>query len=91
MSERTIKRSLNASALVEVTGCGDGLTFKVNAWRKTKGGAHERYLLEISVCRGSVTQLLGELRKMHVRDRAFIQRQQARIDREVRELTQEQA
>lgn len=90
MSERTIKRRLNASALVEVTGCGDGVTFKVNPWRTTKGGTHERYLLEISVCRNSVRTILGELRKMHMRDRDRLAREQARIDREIRQLTQEQ-
>lgn len=90
MSTRKIKRRLQAS-LKEVTGCGDGVTFIVTGWRTTKAGTHESYELELTACRGAVRALLGEFRKMHHRDRAYIASQQRRIDREIGELTTEQA
>lgn len=73
-----------------IEGCGDALVFKVNAWRENKAGKHESYALELKACRYSARILLRELRKMHVRDRERIASEQARIDREIRELTQEQ-
>ncbi len=86
---RAIKRSLSANALVEVSGCGDRIVFKLTASRTTKGGTYEHYSLEIESCRHTVTQLLSAIRKMHQRDRDRLAREQARIDREIRELTQE--
>jgi hypothetical protein len=87
---REIKRSLRVSTLVEVTGCGDHVTYKLVATRETKGGTFERYTLNLEACRHSIRQLLTEIRRMHHRDRERLQGEQNRIDREIRELTQEQ-
>jgi hypothetical protein len=59
--------------------------------RLLKSGRYQCYDLELKACRYSVRQVLAQLRKMHLRDRERLERETARIEREQRELLQEQA
>ncbi len=85
MTRRDIKLKLNAH-LDGVDGCGDELTFKVRGHRTTKGGTTEFYELTLCVCRYSVLHLQRALRDMHKRDRARLENEQRRIEREITEL-----
>lgn len=77
--------------LKSIEGCGDELVFNVNAWRENKHGRYEGYTLEFRTGRCAVRTILGELRKMHLRDRERLAQEARRIEREIKELTLEQA
>lgn len=86
MTVKTQKLRL-AAHLVGIEGDRDELTFKVSAHRKTKSGVWCSYELELMCCRFAVTKLLREFKAMHVRDRARINEEFARITRELSELS----
>jgi hypothetical protein len=86
MPIREIKRKLTSGHLEAIEGSGSEVTFKFTASRDTKAGTHELYTIELKVCRWGVSQLLGKLKEMHVRDRDRIQAELVRIEREVNAL-----
>lgn len=90
MTSRFEKLAISCN-LTAIEGCGDELVFKLHGWRTTKAGTLVNYQLELKGCRHSVRQLLEELRKMHLRDRERLHREEARIVREVNSLTAEQS
>lgn len=88
MSDKPRKLNLRPS-LESIEGCGDELVFRVNAWRENKTGRYEGYVFEFRTGRCAVRAILSELRKMHLRDRARLAAEAKLIEREVRQLTEE--
>lgn len=83
---RKVNLELSVFHLERMEGDGGELVVVCQAERKTKAGTPERYFLRLKLCRFGLAELLGEVRKMHVRDRQRLAREKARIDEEINSL-----
>ena len=88
---KTDQRKLEADLQTSITlvGAGESISMEFSAWRTKESGNYERTAVKVKISRWAISRLIDELRKLHIRDRARLASEQARIEREVARLTQE--
>lgn len=88
---KTIEKKLEADLQtnIELVGAGESVVMQFNTWRQKESGNYERTVVKVKMGRWSISRLIDQLRKLHIRDRERLANEQDRIEREVKRLTQE--